>query len=103
MDAVFKALSDPTRRDLLDEMFREDGQSRGPWKPASGWPSTSSCSRKPDWRSTAVGAAHELHFLNQVPIRLIRDRWVSKYGPSSIWSRPRPRGYAAVGLHAGHV
>ena len=27
MDDVFKALSDPTRRDLLDELFREDGQT----------------------------------------------------------------------------
>jgi len=27
MDEVFKALADPTRRSLLDELFREDGQS----------------------------------------------------------------------------
>jgi DNA-binding transcriptional ArsR family regulator len=27
MDDVFKALADPTRRDLLDELFREDGQT----------------------------------------------------------------------------
>ena len=27
MDAVFKALADPTRRELLDELFREDGQT----------------------------------------------------------------------------
>ena len=27
MDAVFKALADPTRRRLLDELFREDGQN----------------------------------------------------------------------------
>jgi len=26
MDDVFRALSDPTRRRLLDELFREDGQ-----------------------------------------------------------------------------
>ena len=26
MDAVFRALADPTRRSLLDELFREDGQ-----------------------------------------------------------------------------
>ena len=29
MDAVFKALADPTRRSLLDELFREDGQTLG--------------------------------------------------------------------------
>ena len=27
MDAVFKALADPTRRSLLDELFEEDGQT----------------------------------------------------------------------------
>jgi DNA-binding transcriptional ArsR family regulator len=27
VDAVFKALADPTRRSLLDELFREDGQT----------------------------------------------------------------------------
>ena len=27
MDAVFKALADPTRRSLLDELFRADGQT----------------------------------------------------------------------------
>ena len=27
MDAVFKALADPTRRSLLDELFARDGQS----------------------------------------------------------------------------
>ncbi len=27
MDEVFKALSDPTRRGLLDELYREDGQT----------------------------------------------------------------------------
>jgi DNA-binding transcriptional ArsR family regulator len=27
MDAVFKALADPTRRSLLDELFKQDGQA----------------------------------------------------------------------------
>ncbi len=27
MDEVFKALADPTRRSLLDELFKEDGQT----------------------------------------------------------------------------
>jgi hypothetical protein len=27
MDAMFRALADPTRRRLLDQLFREDGQT----------------------------------------------------------------------------
>ena len=27
MDEVFRALADPTRRSLLDELFRQDGQT----------------------------------------------------------------------------
>ena len=27
MDEVFRALADPTRRSLLDELFKEDGQT----------------------------------------------------------------------------
>ncbi|HEV3076513.1 MAG TPA: ArsR family transcriptional regulator, partial [Thermoanaerobaculia bacterium] len=27
MDAVFRALADPTRRRLLDELFKQDGQT----------------------------------------------------------------------------
>ena len=27
MDAVFRALADPTRRSLLDELFEQDGQT----------------------------------------------------------------------------
>ena len=29
VDEVFKALADPTRRELLDELFRRDGQTLG--------------------------------------------------------------------------
>jgi len=29
VDEVFKALADPTRRELLDELFRQDGQTLG--------------------------------------------------------------------------
>ena len=28
MDEVFRALADPTRRSLLDELYKQDGQTR---------------------------------------------------------------------------
>jgi DNA-binding transcriptional ArsR family regulator len=84
MDAVFKALADPTRRDLLDALFEKDGQSLS--------------ALVARFEMTRIGVAkhlgilqkaglvvsrrrgrEKLHFLNPVPIRLIHDRWVSKY------------------------
>jgi uncharacterized protein YndB with AHSA1/START domain/predicted transcriptional regulator len=84
MDDVFRALSDPTRRSLLDELFKEDGQTL-----------TALEERLPMTRfgvmkhlkvledaglvTTKKRGREKLHFLNPVPIRLVHDRWVSKY------------------------
>jgi uncharacterized protein YndB with AHSA1/START domain len=84
MDAVFRALADPTRRSLLDQLFKADGQTLG----ALG-------QRLPMTRfgvmkhlkvleeaglvTTRRRGREKLHFLNPVPIRLVHDRWVSKY------------------------
>jgi len=84
MDTVFKALADPTRRSLLDELFRHDGQTLGALE-----------TRLPMTRfgvmkhlkvleqaglvTTRKRGREKLHFLNPVPIRLVHDRWVSKY------------------------
>src|SRR5437870_9148070 len=84
MDAVFKALADPTRRDLLDELFREDGQS------LSALEARFSMTRFGVMKHlklleeaglvvTRRRGREKLHYLNPVPIRLIHDRWVSKY------------------------
>jgi uncharacterized protein YndB with AHSA1/START domain len=84
VDAVFKALADPTRRSLLDELFREDGQTLSSLE-----------TRLPMTRFGVMKHLRQLeeaglivtkrkgrakhHYLNAVPIRLIYDRWVSKY------------------------
>jgi uncharacterized protein YndB with AHSA1/START domain/DNA-binding transcriptional ArsR family regulator len=84
MDDVFRALADPTRRSLLDELFREDGQTLSALE-----------ARLPMTRFgvmkhlkvledaglvvTRRRGREKLHFLNTVPIRLVHDRWVSKY------------------------
>jgi len=84
MDLVFRALADPTRRQLLDELFANDGQSLHELE-----------SR---FAMTRVGVAKHLkvleaaglvvssrhgrekrHHLNPVPIRQVHDRWVTKY------------------------
>jgi uncharacterized protein YndB with AHSA1/START domain len=84
MDPVFKALADPTRRALLDALFEDDGQTL-----------TELEERLPMTRfgvmkhlrvledaslvTTKRRGREKLHFLNPVPIRLVHDRWVSKY------------------------
>jgi uncharacterized protein YndB with AHSA1/START domain len=84
MDAVFKALADPTRRSLLDELFREDGQALGTL--AQRLPMTRIGVMKhlrvleeAGLVTTKRRGREKLHFLNPVPIRLVHDRWVSKY------------------------
>ncbi|HYH93973.1 MAG TPA: metalloregulator ArsR/SmtB family transcription factor, partial [Candidatus Saccharimonadales bacterium] len=84
MDVVFRALADPTRRALLDALFDHDGQ-------------TLVALTAPHPMSRIAVAKHlrlleeaglvvsrrrgreKLHYLNAIPIRLIHDRWVSKY------------------------
>jgi uncharacterized protein YndB with AHSA1/START domain/DNA-binding transcriptional ArsR family regulator len=84
MDDVFRALADPTRRSLLDELFKRDGQTLSELE-----------ARVPMTRFgvmkhlkvleeahlvvTRKQGREKLHFLNAVPIRLIHDRWVSKF------------------------
>lgn len=84
MDEVFKALADPTRRQLLDELFREDGQTLtalearfaitrfGVMKHLKLLEGAGLVVTRRDGRE-------KRHFLNPVPIRLLYKRWVSKY------------------------
>ena len=84
VDEVFKALADPTRRSLLDELFREDGQTLSALE---GCFSMSRFGVMKHLRQleeaglvvTRRRGREKLHFLNPVPIRLVHDRWVSKY------------------------
>jgi DNA-binding transcriptional ArsR family regulator len=84
MDAVFKALADSTRRGLLDELYRQDGQT------LTALEQQFSLSRFTVMKhlkvleeaglvTTKRRGREKLHFLNPVPIRLVHDRWVSKY------------------------
>jgi uncharacterized protein YndB with AHSA1/START domain len=84
MDAVFRALADPTRRSLLDELFKEDGQTlraleeRLPMT-RFGVMKHLRVLEEAGLVVTKRRGREKLHFLNPVPIRLVHDRWVSKY------------------------
>lgn len=84
MDKVFKALADPTRRGLLDELLREDGQTLSALEQRL--PLTRFGVSKHLGVLEAAGLVvtrkrgrEKLHFLNAVPIRLVHDRWVSAF------------------------
>ncbi|MEV7649361.1 SRPBCC domain-containing protein [Arthrobacter sp. NPDC089319] len=84
MDAVFKALADPTRRELLDELFREDGQTLTALEAHFDITRFGVMKHLKQLEAanlvlTRRRGREKLHFLNPVPIRLIHDRWVSKY------------------------
>ena len=84
MDDVFKALADPSRRELLDRLYERDGQTL-----------SELCE---DLEMTRFGVMKHLrlledaglvvtlrsgrekkHYLNPTPLQEIYDRWVSKY------------------------
>jgi uncharacterized protein YndB with AHSA1/START domain/DNA-binding transcriptional ArsR family regulator len=84
VDEVFKALADPTRRALLDELFRQDGQPLRDLEarfPMSRYGVMKHLRLLEDAGLvvTRKRGREKLHFLNPVPIRLVHDRWVSKY------------------------
>ena len=84
IDDVFKALADPTRRRLLDELFEEDGQSLSALEqrlPMTrfGVAKHLKVLEEAGLVTTQRRGREKLHFLNSVPIREVHDRWVSKY------------------------
>jgi uncharacterized protein YndB with AHSA1/START domain/DNA-binding transcriptional ArsR family regulator len=84
MDEVFKALADPTRRSLLDQLFKRDGQTLSALEgrlPMTrfGVMKHLRVLQEAGLVTTQRRGREKLHFLNPVPIRLVHDRWVSKY------------------------
>jgi DNA-binding transcriptional ArsR family regulator len=84
MDEVFKALADPTRRGLLDRLFERDGQTLGELEEGVsmtrfGVMKHLKVLEEAGLLTTRKRGRKKLHFLNPVPIRLVYERWVSKY------------------------
>jgi uncharacterized protein YndB with AHSA1/START domain len=82
--AVFKALAAPPRRKLLDALFKQDGQTlsaleRRLTMTRFGVMKHLRVLEEAGLVVTKKRGREKLHFLNPVPIRLVYDRWVSKY------------------------
>jgi DNA-binding transcriptional ArsR family regulator len=83
-DRVFKALSDPTRRFLLDRLFARDGRTLTELESELemtrfGVMKHLRLLEEAGLVVTRRAGREKLHFLNPVPIRLIHDRWIDKY------------------------
>jgi DNA-binding transcriptional ArsR family regulator len=83
-DAVFRALADPTRRQLLDRLFARNGQTLGAL--CAELEMTRQAVTKhlallegANLVATQKHGREKLHFLNPVPINEIADRWIGKY------------------------
>lgn len=84
MDAVFRALADPSRRELLDRLHKRGGQTLS--ELCEGLQMTRQAVAK--HLSVLEGAnlvvshkrgREKLHDLNPVPIQDIADRWIGKF------------------------
>ena len=83
-DLAFKALADPTRRYLLDQLFERDGRTLTELESALAMTRFGVMKHLRVLEDAGLVIARrsgreKLHFLNPVPIRLIHDRWIDKY------------------------
>ncbi|MEP6764869.1 MAG: metalloregulator ArsR/SmtB family transcription factor [Gemmatimonadaceae bacterium] len=89
LDSVFKALADPTRRQLLDRLHVDNGQTLGELCTQMNM-SRQAISKHLSLLEEAnvvviVWRGREkLHYLNPVPIEAIVDRWIGKYERTRI-------------------
>jgi uncharacterized protein YndB with AHSA1/START domain/DNA-binding transcriptional ArsR family regulator len=84
VDLVFRALADPTRRALLDELFAEDGQTLVALTARHDMTRIAVAKHLKILEEAGLVVARrqgreKLHYLNPIPIRQLYDRWVSKY------------------------
>ena len=84
VETVFRALADPTRRALLDALFERDGQTLSALEGRFSMTRIGVMKHLKQLEEAGLVVTRrrgreKLHVLNPVPIRLVHDRWVSKY------------------------
>jgi DNA-binding transcriptional ArsR family regulator len=84
MDAVFKALADASRRKLLDELFKHNGQTLSELcvpldMTRQAVAKHLAILEEANLVSTVWRGREKLHYLNPVPLQEIYERWISKY------------------------
>ena len=89
LDKVFKALADPTRRRLLDQLHRDNGQTLSALclhMDMTRQAVTQHLQLLEDANLVAVvwQGREKLHYLNPVPLFEIQDRWIGKFERSRL-------------------
>jgi DNA-binding transcriptional ArsR family regulator len=84
MDAVFRALADAARRQLLDRLHARNGQTLGSLCEGMNMSRQAvtkhlAILEEANLVATQWHGREKLHFLNAVPINEIAERWIGKY------------------------
>src|SRR4051812_9677906 len=84
MYKVFKALADPNRRKLLDELFKSNGQTLGElcehiYMTRQAVTKHLVILEEANLVATVWRGREKLHYLNPVPLHEIYERWIGKY------------------------
>lgn len=94
-DRVFRAMADPTRRSLLDELRRRNGQTLGELCRPLAMARQSATQHlgvleAANLVTTVRRGREKLHYLNPVPLWDIQERWIERFEP------PRLRALSAM-------
>jgi DNA-binding transcriptional ArsR family regulator len=84
VDTVFRALADPSRRELLDRLFGRSGQTlsdlcRGLDMARQSVSQHLEILEAANLISVQWQGREKLHYVNPVPIHAIYERWIRKY------------------------
>ena len=84
IDALFKALADPTRRKLLDLLYAHDGRTLNELcehldMTRQGVTQHLDLLEAANLVATMRRGREKLHFLNPVPLQEIYERWIAKF------------------------
>jgi DNA-binding transcriptional ArsR family regulator len=84
MDAVFRALADPTRRQLLDSLHARNGQTLNALCAEMDMTRQAvtkhlAILEEANLVTTVRNGREKEHYLNPVPINEIADRWIGKF------------------------
>jgi DNA-binding transcriptional ArsR family regulator len=88
-DLLFKALADPSRRKLLDELHAHDGQTLNELcehlkMTRQGVTQHLNLLEEANLVAIVWRGREKLHFLNPVPLQDIYDRWIAKFEKSRL-------------------